>query len=153
MCVCACMHVCVCACAPWEIQEGFLGEMMCVCVCVCVCAHVCALRDSGRLPRRCVCVYACVHACMCARTCVCALCPTLYHPMDCSSPGSSLHGILQAGIVGWVAMPFSRGTFPTQGSNSRLLPASPACVSCIGRWILHHWATWENPNILYSDHF
>ena len=97
-----------------------------MCVCVCVRAHVCALRDSGRLPRRCVCVYACVHACMCARTCVCALCPTLYHPMDCSSPGSSLHGILQAGIVGWVAMPFSRGTFPTQGSNSCLLPASPA---------------------------
>ena len=30
--------------------------------------------------------------------------------MDCSPPGSSVHGILQAGIVGWVAMPSSRGS-------------------------------------------
>ena len=34
--------------------------------------------------------------------------PTLYHPMDCSLPVSSVHGILQAGILEWVAMPFSR---------------------------------------------
>ena len=36
-------------------------------------------------------------------------CPTLYHSMDCSPPGSSLHGILQARILEWVAIPFSRG--------------------------------------------
>ena len=35
-------------------------------------------------------------------------CPTLCNPMDCSPPGSSLHGILQARILEWVAMPFSR---------------------------------------------
>ena len=35
-------------------------------------------------------------------------CPTLFHPMDCSLPGSSVHGILQAGILEWVAMPSSR---------------------------------------------
>ena len=33
------------------------------------------------------------------------LCPTLCHPMDCSPPGSSVHGILQAGILEWVACP------------------------------------------------
>ena len=38
-------------------------------------------------------------------------CPTLCNPMDCSPPGSSVHGILQAKIVEWVAMPSSRGTF------------------------------------------
>ena len=36
------------------------------------------------------------------------LCPTLYDPMDCSPPGSSVHGILQARILEWVAMPSSR---------------------------------------------
>jgi len=37
-------------------------------------------------------------------------CPTLCDPMDCSLPGFSVHGILQARILGWVAMPFSRGS-------------------------------------------
>ena len=35
-------------------------------------------------------------------------CPTLCNPMDCSPPGSSVHGILQARILEWVAMPSSR---------------------------------------------
>ena len=38
-------------------------------------------------------------------------CPTLCDPMDCSPPGSSVHGIFQASILEWVAIPFSRGTF------------------------------------------
>ena len=41
--------------------------------------------------------------------------------MDCSLPGSALHGILQARILEWVAIPFSRGIFLTQGSNLGLL--------------------------------
>ena len=36
------------------------------------------------------------------------LCPTLYDPMDCSLPDSSVHGILQARILEWVAISFSR---------------------------------------------
>ena len=36
-------------------------------------------------------------------------CPTLCSPVDCSLPGSSVHGILQAKILEWVAIPFSRG--------------------------------------------
>ena len=49
--------------------------------------------------------------------------PTLCDPMDCSPPGSSVHGILQARILEWVAMPSSReeGIFPTQGLNLHLL--------------------------------
>ena len=35
-------------------------------------------------------------------------CPTLCDPMDCSPPGSSLHGILQARVLEWVAIAFSR---------------------------------------------
>ena len=38
------------------------------------------------------------------------LCPTLCDSMDCSPPGSSVHGILRAGILEWVAIPFFRGS-------------------------------------------
>ena len=48
--------------------------------------------------------------------------PTLCNPMDCSLPGSSDHGILQARILEWVASLLQR-VFPTQGSN----PALPHC--------------------------
>ena len=37
-------------------------------------------------------------------------CPALCQPMDCSPPGSSVHGIPQVGILQWVAIPFSRGS-------------------------------------------
>ena len=49
------------------------------------------------------------------------LCPTLCDPMDCSLPGSSVHRILQARILEWVAMSFFQGIFPDQGSNLGLL--------------------------------
>ena len=46
-------------------------------------------------------------------------CPTLCDPMDCSPPGSSVHGFLQARILEWVAISFSRGSSHLiQGSNS-----------------------------------
>ena len=47
-------------------------------------------------------------------------CPTLCEPSDCSLPGSSVHGILQARILEWVAILFSRRIFPTQESNLHL---------------------------------
>ena len=37
-------------------------------------------------------------------------CPTLWDPLDSSLPGSCVHGILQARILKWVAMPYSRGS-------------------------------------------
>ena len=37
-------------------------------------------------------------------------CPTLCDPMDCSLPGSSVHGIFQARILKWVSISFSRGS-------------------------------------------
>ena len=37
-------------------------------------------------------------------------CPTLCNPMDCSPPGSSVHGILQVRILEWVTIPLSRGS-------------------------------------------
>ena len=53
--------------------------------------------------------------CVCAQSCL-ALC----NLRDCSPPGSSVHGILQARIMEWVPIPFSR-IFLTQGSNPSLL--------------------------------
>ena len=41
---------------------------------------------------------------------VAQLCLTLCDPMDCSLPGSSIHGIFQARILEWVAISFSRGS-------------------------------------------
>ena len=48
-------------------------------------------------------------------------CPTLCHLMDCSLPGSSVHGILQASLLEWVAISFSRD-LPNPGVE----PVSPA---------------------------
>ena len=55
------------------------------------------------------------------------LCPTLSDPMDCSLPGSSVHEIVQATILEWVAIPFFRGS-----SQPRIEPASLAShgVAC-----------------------
>ena len=64
-------------------------------------------------------------------------CATLWDPMDCSPPGSSGHGIYQARILDWVVIPFSRGSSQLRGRT----PIS--YVSCIGRQILGHCATWE----------
>ena len=58
-------------------------------------------------------------------------------PMDCSPPGSSVHGIFQARVLEWVAISFSRRS---SGSRDQ---TRVSWVSCIGRWTLYHWATWE----------
>ena len=51
-------------------------------------------------------------------------CLTLCDPMDCSPPGSSVHGILQARILEWVAMPSSRGSSkPRDQTVSSVAPA------------------------------
>ena len=52
-------------------------------------------------------------------------CLTLCYPMDCSPPGSSVHGILPARILEWVAMPSSRG------SSQPRDPTRISCSSCI----------------------
>ena len=64
---------------------------------------------------------------------------TLCNPMDCSPPGSSFHGILQARILEWVAIPFSRGSSRRKDWT---------LVSCIGRQICYHQATREAPHPL-----
>ena len=60
------------------------------------------------------------HACIHAK--LLQLCLTLCNPMDYNLPGSSVHGILQARILEWVAMPSSRGSSQ---------PRDWTCESCI----------------------
>ena len=48
-------------------------------------------------------------------------CPTLCNPMDCSLPGSSVHGILQARILEWGCHVLLQGIFLTQRSNLHFL--------------------------------
>ena len=50
-----------------------------------------------------------VKVCVCVCVCL-SVCLTLCDPMDYSLPGSSVHGVLQARILEWVAMPSSRGS-------------------------------------------
>ena len=59
-------------------------------------------------------------------------CPTLWDPMDFGPPGSCAHGILQEGILEWVAMPSSRGS-----PDPRIELVCLFFVSCIGRQVLY----------------
>ena len=93
-------------------------------------------------------------ACLAAQSC-----PTLCDPMDCSlvwsPPGSSIHGIFQARILEWGAISFSRGFFPTQGSNLHLLPCFLHC-----RQVFYPLSHWRSPKLglryillkLHSNH-
>ena len=63
-------------------------------------------------------------------------CLSLFEPMDYRLPGSSIHGILKATILEWVAISYFRG------SSS---PKERTCISYvffIGRQILHYCVTW-----------
>ena len=62
--------------------------------------------------------------------------------MDYSLPGSSVHGILQARILEWIAISSSRGIFPQGRSNPGIKPRDQthvSCVSCTSSWVPYHW--------------
>ena len=63
---------------------------------------------------------------------ICSVVSDSLRPQDCSPPGSSVHGILQARILEWITISSSRGSSP---------PRDQTHVSCIGRWVLYQWAT------------
>ena len=68
---------------------------------------------------------------------------TLYDLLNCSPPGSSVHGVFQARILEWVAIPLSRVSS---------WPRDQTRISCICRWILYCWATWETSGIHHSSY-
>ena len=78
----------------------------------------------------------------------------LCKPMYCNTPGSSVHGILQARILEWVAMPSSKGS--SQSRDQTLV----SYVSCVGRRGLYHEGhldtmlnKWPNILFLLNNHF
>ena len=83
--------------------------------------------------------------CLVAQSCL-----TLCNPLDCSLPGSSVHGIFQARILEWVAISFSRGYSQ---------PRDQTCISCLlctADGFFNCWAiretceiSWETSTILY----
>ena len=73
-------------------------------------------------------------------------CPTLRDPMDCSPPGSSVHGISRARILEWVTISYSRGCSQSRDQTHIFY------ISCIVRQIFfffNHCATWEPPKKMW----
>ena len=68
-------------------------------------------------------------------------CPTLCDPMDCSLPGSSVHGIFQATVLEWIAISFSRGSSQ---------PRDQTLVSCIVDRHFTVWTTREIPMLFIT---
>ena len=90
-----------------SVEIHYWVPLECVCVCVCVSHSVVSIAQS---------------------------CPPLWNPMDCSLPGSFVHGILQARKLEWVVMPFSRGSSH---------PRDQIQVSHTVDRFFTIWATWE----------
>ena len=100
----ACFHA---LCFP-RVTTFSHGKRSCLSV---IFLHNLHLREAGK--------YTCVFAKSLQ------LCPALRDLMDCSPPASSAHGILQARILGWVAMPSSRGSSQ---------PWDGTCLLCFLHW-------------------
>ena len=64
---------------------------------------------------------------------------TLCNPMDCTPPDSSIYGILQAGILQGVAIPFSMGSSPPRDQTQ------VSHVSFIGRHVLYYYRHLGSP--------
>ena len=65
--------------------------------------------------------------------------PTIVTPKDHRLPSSSVHGIFQARILQWLAIPFSRRSSQPRDQ------IHISCIFCLGRWILYQCSTWEAP--------
>ena len=102
--------------SPWASPPGSTCHLAAVC-------HFCALlcltcpcwfifQNAGFLP------LPCTYACVLSRV------QLFCNPMDCSPPGSSVYGILQARTLAWVVIPFSRGS--SQPRDWTRVSSSPA---------------------------
>ena len=100
--------------------------MWCFVLMICECRTIPASYNKSYLILLCVCVQSC---------------PTLCSPMDCSLPGSSIRGILQARILGWAAISSPRE--PSQ-------PRDWTRVSCTARQILHSTQR-LNPSLVHCQ--
>ena len=79
---------------------------------------------------------------LCSAVLSCSVASDSVDPMDCSPPGSSVHGILQARILEWVALS------PSRGSSQ---PRDQTRVSCIAVGFFTSWATRKIPSKVSID--
>ena len=71
--------------------------------------------------------FVCLCVCVCTRACsVAQLCPTLCDPVDCSLPGSSVHGVFHAEILEWAIL------YSSKWSSGPWDWTCISCISCIG---------------------
>ena len=134
---------------PLQKQAVSYICLVCVCVCVCVCAHAC--------------VHVSMHTCIVTQSC-----PTLWDPMDCSPPGSSVHGDSPCKNTGVGCHAIHlQGIFSTQGSNLDVLhyrqilyrlrgtshPWNGTGVSWIAWGFFTSWASKESPTFTYNPTF
>ena len=104
---------------------------------------------AASVPRTSLSIWRVVSTCACEHAKLLQLCTNLGDPMDCSLPHSSVHGILQARILEWVAVPSSMGS--SQPRDRTHL----SYVSCIGRRVLYHQRHLGSPSehLLSKDLF
>ena len=81
----------------------------------------------------------------CACMLSCSVMSNSLRLMDCTPPGSSIHGIFQARMLEWVAISYTR--------ESSLLryQTRVCCISCTGRWNLHHLHYLGSPTLSVND--
>ena len=84
--------------------------------------HAFSIRYRGHKSLMCVCTQSC---------------PSLSDSKDCSLPDSSVHGILQARILEWAAIHFSRGSLWSRDWTH----VSNVGLSCSGRWVVYYHVT------------
>ena len=82
--------------------------------------------------------------CVCAHT---QCCLTLCDPIDCSLPGSSVHGIFQVRLLEQFTISYSKGSYPLRDRTH------VSCVSYVSRQTLYHCATWEALSILHTIYY
>ena len=110
--------------SPWGHKEPDMTERL----------HLWSVYQQIIKDVRDLCIYV-SYLCVCIQ--LTQSCLTLYNPMDCRLPGTSVLGIFQATILEWVATSYTRGSF--QPKHWILI----SCISCVGRQILYYWATRE----------
>ena len=150
MCVCVCVCVCV-----WQKEterhtkkekhklrerktekekgkrEGMTARINLTCIC-------CSLETQDE----CICSLVNVFAFICMHAKSPRSCLTLCNAIDCCPPDSTVHGILQARILEWIACPPPRN-LPGPGFEPAFPAASVLLLHC--RWILYRWVTRKAP--------
>ena len=113
---------------PESLKTGHNCAMI-IYFCICTYCWVCGQPYCQKLHLDANCIR---QVCVCARSY-----PSLCDPMDYILLGSSVHGIFQARILEWITISFSGGSSWPR-NQTRV-----SWVSCIGRAIIYHCATWE----------